>query len=61
MKDYFKHFNHVVLEVEDLSDKVVVMAIMEGLCLSSLFDFLSKNVFETLSALQNKADKYIVV
>ena len=49
------------MEVEDLSDKVVVMAIMEGLCPSSLFDFLSKNVFETLSALQNKADKYIVV
>ncbi|XP_057506528.1 uncharacterized protein LOC130789725 [Actinidia eriantha] len=35
------------------------MAMMEGLRPGPLFDSLSKNVPETLSALQNKADKYI--
>ena len=34
---------------------------MEGLRLGQLFDSLSKNVPETLSALQSKADKYIAV
>ncbi|GFS42962.1 hypothetical protein Acr_00g0082810 [Actinidia rufa] len=47
------------LEVEDASDKVVVMAMMEGLRPSPLFDSLSKSVPETQSALQSKADKYI--
>ncbi|GFZ05232.1 hypothetical protein Acr_17g0008040 [Actinidia rufa] len=32
LKDYVKRFNPSVLEVEDASDKVVVMAMMEGLC-----------------------------
>ena len=49
LKDYVKHFNQVILEVEDPSDKVVVMAMMEGLCPGPLFDSLSKSVFETLS------------
>ena len=31
LKDYVRRFNLVVLEVEDPSDKVVVMAMMEGL------------------------------
>ena len=61
MKDYVKHFNQAVLEVEDPSDKVVIMAMMEGLRPDPLFDSLSKNVPETLSALQSKADKYIAV
>ncbi|GFZ10956.1 hypothetical protein Acr_22g0003540 [Actinidia rufa] len=60
LKDYVKRFNQAVLEVEDPSDKVVIMAIMEGLWSGLLFDSLSKNVPETLSALQSKADKYIV-
>ncbi|GFY86029.1 hypothetical protein Acr_04g0007670 [Actinidia rufa] len=60
-KDYVKRFNHAILEVEDPSDKVVIMAIMEGLCPGSLSDSLSKNVLETLSTLQSKADKYISV
>ncbi|GFY91189.1 hypothetical protein Acr_07g0013850 [Actinidia rufa] len=59
LKDYVKRFNQVVLEVEDTSDKVVVMAMMEGQCLDLLFDSLSKNVLETQSALQSKANKYI--
>ena len=59
MKDYVKRFNQAILKLEDSSDKVVVMAMMEGLGLSPLFDSLSKNVPETLSALQSKADKYI--
>ncbi|GFY94598.1 hypothetical protein Acr_09g0010440 [Actinidia rufa] len=42
------------------SDKVIIMAMMEGLRPGPLFDSLSKNVPETLSALQSKADKYIV-
>ncbi|GFS34966.1 hypothetical protein Acr_00g0037010 [Actinidia rufa] len=41
------------------SDKVIIMAMMEGLRPGPLFDSLSKNVPETLSALQSKADKYI--
>ena len=52
MKDYVKRFNQIVLEVEDPSDKVVIMAMMEGL--------RSKNVPETLSTFQSKANKYIV-
>ncbi|GFZ01038.1 hypothetical protein Acr_14g0006730 [Actinidia rufa] len=59
LRDYVKRFNQVVLEVEDPSDKVVIMAKMEELRSSLLFDSLSKNVLETLSALQSKADKYI--
>ena len=45
--------------MEDPSDKVVVMAMMEGLCPGPLFDSLSKNIPETISVLQSKADKYI--
>ncbi|GFY89047.1 hypothetical protein Acr_06g0009870 [Actinidia rufa] len=41
------------------SDKVIIMAMMEGLRPGPLFDSLSKNVPENLSALQSKADKYI--
>ncbi|GFY88878.1 hypothetical protein Acr_06g0008180 [Actinidia rufa] len=51
--------DETVLEVEDPSDKVVIMAMMEGLRPGPPFDSLSKNIFETLSALQSKADKYI--
>ncbi|GFS41537.1 hypothetical protein Acr_00g0074980 [Actinidia rufa] len=61
LKDYVKQVNQAILEVEDFSDKVVIMAMMEGLQPDPLFDSLSKNVPETLSALQNKADKYIAV
>ena len=49
------------MEVEDPSDKVVIMAMMEGLRPNPLFDSLSKNVLETLSTLQGKVDKYISV
>ncbi|GFY92642.1 hypothetical protein Acr_08g0010380 [Actinidia rufa] len=59
LKDFVKRFNQTVLEVEDPSDKVVIMAMMEGLRPGTLFDSLSKNIPETLSALQSKADKYI--
>ncbi|GFY91670.1 hypothetical protein Acr_08g0000660 [Actinidia rufa] len=59
LKDYVKRFNQAILEVENPGDKVVIMAMMEGLRLGPLFDSLSKNVPETLSALQNKDDKYI--
>ena len=59
LKDCVKRFNQAILEVEDPSDKVVVMAMMEGLRPGPLFDSLSKNVPETLSTLQSKADKYI--
>ncbi|GFY97729.1 hypothetical protein Acr_12g0002700 [Actinidia rufa] len=59
LKDYVMQFNQAILEVEDPSDKVVIMAMMERLRPGSLFDSLSKNIFETLSALQSKADKYI--
>ncbi|GFZ03441.1 hypothetical protein Acr_16g0000650 [Actinidia rufa] len=45
--------------MEDPIDKVVVMAKVEGLRPGPLFDSLSKNVPETLSTLQSKADKYI--
>ena len=48
-------------EVEDHSDKVVIIAMMEGLCPRPLFDSLSKNVSETQSALQSKTEKYIAV
>ncbi|GFZ05550.1 hypothetical protein Acr_17g0011220 [Actinidia rufa] len=59
LKDYVKWFNQTVLEVEDPSDKVMIMAMMEGLRPDPLFDSLSKNAPETLSTLQRKADKYI--
>ncbi|GFZ06625.1 hypothetical protein Acr_18g0007950 [Actinidia rufa] len=59
LKDFVKRFNQAILEVEDPSDKVIIMAMMEGLRPGLLFDSLSKNVPETLSALQSKADKYI--
>ena len=35
------------------------MAMMEKLLLGPLFDSFSKNVLETLSTLQSKAEKYI--
>ncbi|GFS41387.1 hypothetical protein Acr_00g0074010 [Actinidia rufa] len=50
-----------ILEVEDPSDKVVIMAMMEGLCPGLLFNSLSKSITETWSALQDKVDKYIAV
>ncbi|GFY98929.1 hypothetical protein Acr_13g0003300 [Actinidia rufa] len=59
LKDFVKRFNQAVLDVEDPSDKVIIMAMMEGLRPGPLFDSLSKNIPETLSALQSKADKYI--
>ncbi|GFZ00949.1 hypothetical protein Acr_14g0005840 [Actinidia rufa] len=59
LKDFVRRFNQAILEVEDPSDKVIIMAMMEGLRPGPLFDSLSKNVPETLSALQSKADKYI--
>ncbi|GFS44894.1 hypothetical protein Acr_00g0092700 [Actinidia rufa] len=52
-------FNQAVLEVKEPSDEVVIMAMMVGLRLGPLFDSLSKNVPETMSTLQSKADKYI--
>ena len=51
LKDYIKRFNQTVLEVEDPSDKVVIMEMMEGLRPRPLFDSLSKNILETQSAL----------
>ncbi|GFS43495.1 hypothetical protein Acr_00g0085480 [Actinidia rufa] len=59
LKDYVKRFNEAVLEVEDASDKMVVMAMMERLRLGPLFDSLSRNVPETQSTRQSKTDKYI--
>ena len=59
LKDYVKRFNQAMLEVEDASYKVVVMAMMKGLCLDLLFESLSKNVLETQLTLQSKANKYI--
>ncbi|GFZ10857.1 hypothetical protein Acr_22g0002550 [Actinidia rufa] len=53
LKDYVRRFNQGVLEVEDSNDKVVIMAMMEGLCTGPLFDFLSKSNLENLSALQS--------
>ena len=61
LKEYGRQFNQAVLEVEDLSDKVVVMAMMEGLCLGSLFDSLSRNIPKMLSTLQKKTVKYIAI
>ncbi|GFZ19285.1 hypothetical protein Acr_27g0010240 [Actinidia rufa] len=57
LKDFVKRFNQAILELEDPSDKVIIMAMMEGLRPGPLFDSLSKNVPETLSTLQSKADK----
>ena len=51
LKDYIRQFSQVVLEVEDHSDKVVIMAMMEGLRLGPLFDSLSQSVLKILSAL----------
>ncbi|GFS34928.1 hypothetical protein Acr_00g0036800 [Actinidia rufa] len=59
LKDFVKRFNQAILEVEDPSDKVIIMAMMEGLRPGPLFDSFFKNVPEILSALQSKADKYI--
>ncbi|GFS33435.1 hypothetical protein Acr_00g0028480 [Actinidia rufa] len=59
LKDYIKRFNQAILEVEDTSDKVVVMAMIKGLRPKPLFDSLFRNISETQSALQSKADKYI--
>ncbi|GFZ09774.1 hypothetical protein Acr_21g0003730 [Actinidia rufa] len=59
LKEFVKRFNQAILEVKDPSDKVIIMAMMEGLRPGPLFDSLSKNVLETLYALQSKADKYI--
>ncbi|GFY99328.1 hypothetical protein Acr_13g0007290 [Actinidia rufa] len=61
LKDFVKRFNQTVLEVEDPSDKVVIMAMMEGFRPGPLFDSLSKNIPKTLSTLQSKVDKYIAV
>ena len=61
MKDYVRHFNQTILEVEDPSDKVVIMAMMEGLCSGPLFESFSRRVTKTLSALKSKTDKYIAV
>ena len=60
MKDYVKRFNQVILKVEDPTDKVVIMAMIEGFRPDPLFDTLSKNVPKTLSGLPSKADKYNV-
>ncbi|GFS41410.1 hypothetical protein Acr_00g0074120 [Actinidia rufa] len=54
LKDYVRHFNQAILEVKDPSNKVVVMAMMKGLCPGSLFYSLSQSVPKTLSALQIK-------
>ncbi|GFS31315.1 hypothetical protein Acr_00g0016780 [Actinidia rufa] len=59
LKDYIKRFNQFVLEVEYPSDKIVIMAMMEGLRPGPLFDSLSKNVPATLLSLQSEDDKYI--
>ncbi|GFY97755.1 hypothetical protein Acr_12g0002960 [Actinidia rufa] len=59
LKDFVKRFNQTVIEVEDPGNKVVIMAMIEGLRPGPLFDSLSKNIPETLSALQSKVDKYI--
>ncbi|GFZ06762.1 hypothetical protein Acr_18g0009320 [Actinidia rufa] len=59
LKDFVKRFNQAILEVEDPNNKVIIMAMMEGLRPGPLFDSLSKNVPETLSALQSKTEKYI--
>ncbi|GFY92796.1 hypothetical protein Acr_08g0011920 [Actinidia rufa] len=59
LKDYVKQFNQAILEVEDPSNKVVIMAMMEGLHPGPLFDSLLKNVPKTLLTLQSKVDKYI--
>ncbi|GFS30601.1 hypothetical protein Acr_00g0012900 [Actinidia rufa] len=50
-----------IFEVGDLSDKVVILAMMEGFHMGTVFDSLSKNMPETLSVLQVKADKCITV
>ena len=47
LKDYVKQFNQGVLKVEGASDKVVAMAMMEGLCPDPPFDSLSKSIHET--------------
>ncbi|GFY80793.1 hypothetical protein Acr_01g0006020 [Actinidia rufa] len=54
LKDFVKRFNQAILEVEDPNDKVIIMAMMEGLRPGPLFDSLSKNILEILSALQSK-------
>ncbi|PSS08043.1 Actin cytoskeleton-regulatory complex protein [Actinidia chinensis var. chinensis] len=59
LKNYVRRFNQAILEVEDPRDKVIFMEMMEGLHPSPLFDYLSKNIPKTLSAIQAKADKHI--
>ena len=51
LKDHVRRFNQAILEVKDPSDKVVIMAMMEGLRSGPLFNSLSKNVPEILSTL----------
>ena len=59
LKDYVKRSNQDVHEIEDFSNKVIIMTMMEGLRPGPLFNFLSKKIPKTLSALQGKANKYI--
>ena len=59
LKDYVKRFIQAVLEVEDHSDKVVIVSMVKGLRPRPLFESLSKNVSDTQSTLQSKVDKYI--
>ncbi|XP_057461059.1 uncharacterized protein LOC130751453 [Actinidia eriantha] len=47
LKDYVKRYSQAILEIEDPSDKVVIMVMMEGLRPGLLFDSLSK-MFPTL-------------
>ncbi|GFZ03459.1 hypothetical protein Acr_16g0000830 [Actinidia rufa] len=56
LKDYVKHFNQAVLEVEDASDKVVVMAMMEGLRLEGEEELDSKRA-EYRDELKNWSDR----
>ena len=51
LKDYVRHFNQDILKVEDPSDKVVIMSMMDGLHSGLLFDSLSKSVTETFLSL----------
>ena len=48
LTDYVRRFNQAFLEVEDPSDKVIIMEMMEGLQPIPLFDSLSKSVPKTL-------------
>ncbi|GFY87607.1 hypothetical protein Acr_05g0012460 [Actinidia rufa] len=61
LKNYVKLFNQAILEVEDPSDKVVIMAMMEGLCPGPLFNSLSKNILETYLSSRAKLTNKIAV